>query len=333
MLDERWNAEVEEIASALRKMLETESSPQRVRAAEENGAGFDEALAARMREFGLDELQADADLFARIAFEFGRALASTPTVETLPVLALTGRASIALAFDRPVPADVRNVAVRRFDGVFVESLRGRPRRSSAGDRLVVHEATGDGERLGDLALAGRLERFAAMTEAARMVGAGQALLHYGAAYVNERKQFGKLIGAYQGVAHRLARVAGDLDAAELLVRKAAFTALERVGGDGAPAAAFARMVRAKAIEAARGAATHVHQVFGGNGFAMEYDVQLYSRRIRSWAMRCPRAGEDLAELARLVLDPVWRDQLPLLWHFERGMPLPRWAAEADATGA
>jgi hypothetical protein len=120
-----------------------------------------------------------------------------------------------------------------------------------------------------------------------------------------------------------------LDAAELLVRKAAFTALAVAGGDGAPAKAFALMVRSKAVEAARRVATEVHQVFGGNGFSVEYDVQLYSRRLRSWAMRVPRAGADLAALGRLMLDPSQRDALPLLWHFDKGMPLPRWAAEVD----
>lgn len=329
MLDERWSDEAEEVASALRKILQVESSPQRVRLAEERHEGLDQALKIQLREFGLQELQADAELFARIAFELGRALASTPTVETLPVLALTGRPDVALAFGTPVPTGVDAVAVRRPDGVYVEPLQGQPRRTSAGDGLVCHVGGSAGERIGDLALAGRLERYAAMIDAARMVGAGQALLAYGADYVRERKQFGKPIGSYQGVAHRLARVAGDLDAAELLVRKAAFTSLGRVGGDGAPATAFARMVRAKAIDAARGAVTHVHQVFGGNGFAMEYDVQLFGRRIRSWAMRSPRAVDDLAELGRLVLDPAWRDQIPLLWHYDVGMPLPRWAAEAD----
>jgi alkylation response protein AidB-like acyl-CoA dehydrogenase len=234
---------------------------------------------------------------------------------------------------RPVPAGAGQVAVLRDNGVWVEPVRGQPRRTAAGDFLVVHEPSGTGERLGDVALGDRLQRYAALTEAARLVGAGQALLRYGTAYVGERKQFGKVIGTYQGVAHRMARAAGDLDAAELLLRKAAFSATARAGGDGAPAPVFARMVRAKAVEAARACATHVHQVFGGNGFAMEYDVQLYSRRIRSWSLRGPRPGQDLVELARLVLDPTRRDAMRLLWHHDQGMPLPRWAAEADRPAA
>jgi len=333
MLDERWSPEVEEIAVALRRMLDVESSPQRVRAAEQDHDGQDPGLEQHLSAFGLNALEGDAELFARIAFELGRALASTPMVETLPVLALTGRADVALAFGRPAPAGIKHVAVRRDDGVYVEALRGQSRFTSAGDALVEHDAGGPGERLGDLLLADGLERYAALTEAARLVGAGQALLLLGTTYANERRQFGKIIGTYQGVAHRLADAAGHLDAAELLVRKAAFTARPEAGGDGAPARAFALMLRSKAIEAARGVATDVHQVFGGNGFALEYDVQLYSRRLRSWAMRGPRAAHDLAALGRLVLDPVQRDALRLMWHFDEGMPLPRWAREADGGAA
>ena len=329
MLDERWSPEVEEIAEALRRILEVESSTERVRTAERDLRGYDRALDDELRSFGLDDLGGTAELLARIAYELGRSIACTPRVDTLPVLAMTGRAGIAIAWDRPVPADVRLVAVRRADGVHVEALRGEPRVTAAGDALVEHQAGGDSQFLGGPDLADRLDRFAALTEAARLVGAGQALLKLGTAYASERRQFGKIIGTYQGVAHRLANAAGRLDAAELLVRKAAFTALGDVGGDGAPARAFALMVRSKAIEAARAVAADVHQVYGGNGFSVEYDVQLYSRRLRSWSMRVPRRGSDLAMLGRLVLDAGQRDALRLLWHFDQGMPLPRWAAEAD----
>ncbi|MCK9542161.1 MAG: hypothetical protein M0R03_09035 [Novosphingobium sp.] len=332
MLDERWSEDVEEIGDAIAKMLAVESAPDKVRKAEEDYGGIDPELVTRLDAFGLGELAGEPELFARVAFELGKALASVAFVETMPVLALTGKAGVSLGFSGPVPAANVLVAVRDGGEVRIERLNGPARRSAAGDSLVFHQTTGEGETIGDAGLADRLQRFADLVDAARLVGAGQALLAYGVDYAGQREQFGKIIGTYQGVAHRLARVAGDLDAAELLVRKAAFTASPANGGDGAPPPHFAIMVRAKAIQAARFAATNVHQVFGGNGFAMEYDVQLYSRRIRSWAMRGRRAGPDLAELGRMVLDPARRDSLTMLWHYEKGMPLPRWAREADAAG-
>lgn len=331
MIDERWSDEVEEIADVLARMLAAESTGERVRKAEEDHAGVDPALNAHLEAFGLNALEGEPELFARIAYELGKALASTAFVETIPVLAICRRPGVSLGFSGPVPATNRLVAVYDGDQVRIEELSGEARLSAAGDVLVGHVSSGTGEVIGDAMLADRLQRFADLVDAARMVGAGKAALAYGVDYASQREQFGKIIGTYQGVSHRLARTAGELDAAELLVRKAAFCANPAHGGDGAPPRHFAIMVRAKAIQAARFAATNIHQVFGGNGFAMEYDVQLYSRRIRSWSMRGRRSSSDLAELGRMVLDPARRDNLTLLWQFERGMPLPRWAQEADAT--
>jgi Acyl-CoA dehydrogenase, C-terminal domain len=219
--------------------------------------------------------------------------------------------------------------VKHDDGVYVEAVKGVPEKSAAGDYLVRYEPSGKGDKLGDVALVDRLERYAALVNSARIIGAGQELLQYGVNYAGEREQFGTLIGAYQGVAHRLANVAGALDAAELLVRKAAFSAMPEHGGDGAPMKHFAIMVWAKAASAGRFAATNVHQVFGGAGFSLEYNVQLYSRRIRSWAMRGPRTGQQLVDLARMALNTQSRDKMRMLWHFDKGMPLPRWAQEVD----
>lgn len=331
MLDERWSDEVEEIGDTLRKILAKQCSSEQVRAAEASETGLSYSLSQDLTAFGLDDLQGDPELFARIAYELGRALAPTAYVETIPVLALCGVGGVSVGFGGPVPAANPRVAIRRNDGVYIELLNGKPNRTAAGDILVEHQsAMSDGERLGDDQLACQIARYTDLIDAARMTGAGQALLQYGLAYAREREQFGKIIGSYQGVANRLANAAVLLDCAELLVRKAAFTANVEVGGDGAPSAEFAIMARTKAIDAARFIATTIHQTFGGNGFAMEYDVQLYSRRLRSWASRGRRSGADLAELARSMLDPQRRDAVRLLWHHDKGLPLPRWAREADA---
>jgi alkylation response protein AidB-like acyl-CoA dehydrogenase len=86
------------------------------------------------------------------------------------------------------------------------------------------------------------------------------------------------IGSFQGVAHRLADVATQVDGARLLAREAAWAA------DAAPErfSELAAMAFAFASEAARDAtywAVHFH---GGYGFMLEHDVQLYYRRARGW---------------------------------------------------
>lgn len=332
MIDERWDPDVEEVADALARMLSAESPSAEVRAAERDHDGASPAIEARIAAFGLDQLAGSPALFARIAMEFGRSLAATSFVETMPVLALTGRSGIGYGFDGFAPASLSRAAVRRADGVYIVPVRGEGRQTVAGDRLVALAPMAAGERAGDAQLADQLGRYAALVNAARIVGAGQALLDYARDYVSQREQFGRPIGSFQAVGHRLANVVGELDAADLLVRKSAFAAVPENGGDGAPPGHFAVMVWAKAVQAGRIACTNAHQVFGGNGFAMEYDVQLYSRRIRNWAMRGPRASAALADLGRALLDPARRDRMTLLWQFDEGMDVPRWAREADGYG-
>lgn len=330
MLDERWSSDAEEVGQALRKLFSTESTPERVRLAEASASGRDLVLEAHLHEFGLHEAEVSLDILARVAYEIGYALASVPFVEAMPALALLRLENVSYGCDGLVPAALPQVAVLRDGRVWIEPLNGMPRRSGAGDVLVQHVSTGGGEPVADGTVADRMTRMMRLLNASRMVGAGQALLRYGVDYAKERKQFGKQIGAFQAVAHKLADVAIGLEGAELLLRKAAFTGFETAGGDGAPSALFAAMVHAKAVQASRLAATNVHQVFGGNGFAMEYNVQLYSRRIRSWAMRLGPQGAALAGIGRTVLNANTRDSVRHLWHHDVGMPIPRWAQEIDA---
>ena len=134
------------------------------------------------------------------------------------------------------------------------------------------------------------------------MGAAEGVLAIGVAYAQRRHQFGRPIGSFQAVAHRLADAATMVDAAGLLVRKAAWTAEVDQDGDGAPDWTFAAMARAAAEDAAELAAATTHQVMGGYGFTVEEDCQLYSRRIRAWRLRLPPVGDELAELARRLLD-------------------------------
>ena len=330
MLDERWDPDVEEIAAALGKMLAAQSTSAAVRDAELHHESASPDFAAQIEQFGLDQLEGSPALFARIAMELGRVIAPTAFVETMPVLALCGRRGIAWTSDGLAPASVPLVAFGRPDGLFAEPLAGERRSTAAGDVLIRHSPTDGAERLGDHDLADRVGRFAALTSAARIVGASQALLDYTKAYATEREQFGRPIGSFQAIGHRLANVVSLLDASDLIIRKVAFAAEAENGGDGAPPSHFAIMAWSLAVQAGRFTATNAHQVFGGNGFALEYDVQLYSRRIRSWAMRGPRTGAALAQLGRMVLDPARRDAMKLLWQFDQGIDLPRWAREADA---
>jgi alkylation response protein AidB-like acyl-CoA dehydrogenase len=112
-----------------------------------------------------------------------------------------------------------------------------------------------------------------------IVGMGARSLEIGVEYVTERQAWGVPIGSFQSIAHRLADSATAIDGARLLAYEAAWAA------DAQPSRAseLAAMAFAFATESARDATYRSLHFHGGYGFMMEYDVQLYFRRVRAWA--------------------------------------------------
>ena len=107
---------------------------------------------------------------------------------------------------------------------------------------------------------------------AEAVGLGRAALKKAAAYAKERVVFGRPIGQNQGVAHPLARVWAELEAANLMAFRAA--ALHDAGQDCAAEANAAKYLGGEAGFRACEAAVLTH---GGMGYAKEYDVERYFR--------------------------------------------------------
>lgn len=111
--------------------------------------------------------------------------------------------------------------------------------------------------------------------AAEAVGGAQGALNIAVQYATERVQFGQPIGSFQAIQHRLADVAIALEQARTLTYYAA-SLVEK----GEPAIAEAAMAKLLAGQAFRQAAVTGAIVMGGYGFMMEYDMQLYYRRIK-----------------------------------------------------
>lgn len=106
--------------------------------------------------------------------------------------------------------------------------------------------------------------------AAQALGMAQRAFDDLLAYVKERKQFGRPIGSFQALKHRIADLATDLEAARLLVYDTAARA------DANPGALFPReasMSKLKATEMAKRAALEGVQMMGGYGYAVEYDME------------------------------------------------------------
>ncbi|GAA2681784.1 acyl-CoA dehydrogenase family protein [Streptomyces lunalinharesii] len=114
---------------------------------------------------------------------------------------------------------------------------------------------------------------AAACLAAEAVGAADAALSRTVDYVKERTQFGRPIGSFQAVQHRLA----DLYVAVQAARSAAYYAAWAAGGArGEPGAGG--LALAQALEALRAVAAEAVQLHGGLGFTWEHPAHLYFKR-------------------------------------------------------
>jgi len=111
--------------------------------------------------------------------------------------------------------------------------------------------------------------------AAEALGIGRAALRRAVNYANERIIFDRPIGKNQGIAFPLAQARTQLDAAELMIRKAAWLI-----DNAKPCGAEANMAKYLAAEAGFFAADAAIQTHGGFGYAREYHVERYWREAR-----------------------------------------------------
>ncbi|MEV0905756.1 acyl-CoA dehydrogenase family protein [Streptomyces hokutonensis] len=111
---------------------------------------------------------------------------------------------------------------------------------------------------------------AAAVLAAEAVGAADRALERTVQHVKQREQFGRAIGSFQAVKHRLADAYVQVQAAKSAAYYAAWAIGngERVGG----------IALAQALEALRGAAAEGIQLHGGIGFTWEHEAHLYFKR-------------------------------------------------------
>ena len=108
---------------------------------------------------------------------------------------------------------------------------------------------------------------------------GQAALDRTARYVQERKQFGKEIAEFQLVQAGLADMVMQVEAARLLIYRAAANA-----GSGAPSALEASVAKCFANEMAKRVSDIAIQLHGGYGYAAEYEVERLHRDAHGWAL-------------------------------------------------
>ncbi len=107
------------------------------------------------------------------------------------------------------------------------------------------------------------------------LGLGQAALDGAVRYAQERVQFNRPVAKFQAISHKLADMATHLEAARLLVYRAAWL-LDQDERD----MKLASMAKLFASEMANQVADGASRIFASYGFAMEYDAQRYLRDAR-----------------------------------------------------
>lgn len=141
--------------------------------------------------------------------------------------------------------------------------------------------------------AARAVEFGTLATAAQLIGAGQALLDASVEYAKQRTQFGRVIGSYQAIKHKLADVHIALELARPLVYGAALS----LHAQAPETARDVSAAKVAAAEAALLAARSALQTHGAIGFTQEHDLGLLLLRVQ--ALRCAW-GDPAAHRRRLL---------------------------------
>jgi alkylation response protein AidB-like acyl-CoA dehydrogenase len=112
--------------------------------------------------------------------------------------------------------------------------------------------------------------------AAQAMGGAQHALDITVQYAKDREQFDKPLGAFQAIAHYLSDAVTAVDGGTTLVHEAAWARAE-----GRPVDRLAPMAKLFACRTYRDVTAMAQQVFGGIGFTVDFDIQLYFRRAKA----------------------------------------------------
>jgi alkylation response protein AidB-like acyl-CoA dehydrogenase len=276
-------------------LVEKHAGPEAVRRAMESERGYDEKLWTLLCEqVGAAALVVPEDLggaggeladAAVVIAELGKGLvptpllgttlaevallaADTPDVDTLEALA-AGESIGAVVFDPGyvVNGDVADVVVAAADGKLTRWTEFTSHPVTAMDptrRLARLESQAGSELGADPGLADT----AAILLAAEQIGAASRCLDLTVAYTKDRVQFGRPIGSFQALKHRMA----DL---YVLVQSARAVVDDAVAAPTPTSAALARVLASEAFSAVAAESIQMH---GGIAITWEYDIQLYFKR-------------------------------------------------------
>ena len=188
-------------------------------------------------------------------------------------LFLVAAGARGITVERSHVVDSRNAARVRLDGVRVS----------------------EGERLGGGALLERLLDRGAIALAAEMLGSTLELFERTLAYLKTRRQFGAVIGSFQALQHRAARLFCEIE----LLRSVVGEALVAVDQERDDVARLACAAKARASDTFMLCAAEAVQMHGGIGVTDELDIGLFYKRARVAALTLGDAAWQRDRWARL----------------------------------
>ena len=169
---------------------------------------------------------------------------------------------------RAVDTDAAGLVLLATDDGVTEALAAQ-RHDSVDPSRRLYDVTATGEAW--QADVKRAYEFGALATAAQLVGAAEALRDAAVDYAKQRSQFGRVIGSYQAIKHKLADVHIAIELARPLVYGAALTLTPR----------DVSAAKAAASEAGLLAARAALQTHGAIGFTQEHDLSLWLLRVQA----------------------------------------------------
>ena len=294
-------------ADTVRDLLADQCPPTRVRAA---WAGTtDRTLWSQLGEMGVLALMApesaggmgmsELDLVLLLV-ETGRCAMPDPVVDTaavaVPLLAAAGHPdlaavaggelAVAVGFqdDPIVRIDADRLLLQRGDAwqlVPVDAVATTPEQSVDGARrmaTIAWDPTPDTLVTDDAVAGERAFDRAVLGVSAQLVGLADHLLAVTVEYVQEREQFGRPIGSYQALKHKLADVLMAIDFARPMVARAAYS----LAHDDPEVGVHVSMAKVYSSQAGLTAAAHALQCHGAIAYTVEYDLHMWMKRV--WAL-------------------------------------------------
>jgi alkylation response protein AidB-like acyl-CoA dehydrogenase len=329
-VDFDFNDEQREIKSTARDLIADRFKPEKVRELADSDSPYDDAIWNEMCELGWPGIAIAEEHGGQglgvielviLQEELGYACAPSPLISNAFAGALIERAGSGEQRARWLPG----IASGRERGAAALTPDDEPVVGAAAAAAVLVLNDGDGARLVEPAEAS-LERLdlidttrayfrvsagggdplpgvvaeavdiGAVALAAELVGVAQRALDMATDYAKEREQFGRPIGAYQAVSHRLAGMLWDVEEARSLTYYAGWAA--DADPDALPLAAA--MAKARASDAATQVTHDAIQTFGGIGFTWEHDIHFFLKRARVGAQLLGTARQHRERVAQLA---------------------------------